>query len=123
MREILFRGKRKDNGEWIELSPNGTFTEFGDVDTETVGQYIGLTDKNGNKIFEGDIVDIRGTDVFGGAGPATYDEPFVVVTYKSYYAGFDPFANYDCDCDLYCPSVGVVVVGNIHDNPELLDAK
>lgn len=71
MREILFKAKRKDNGEWVEGLPrydiNGNITElevykrFGDcqiyeIDPDTLCQFAGLTDKNGKKIWENDIV-------------------------------------------------------------------
>lgn len=67
-REILFRGKRRDNGEWIvgnyewyhkpekHLISNPYTGETYGVTPETVGQFTGITDKNGIKIFEGDIV-------------------------------------------------------------------
>ena len=74
MHEILFKGKRVDNGEWIEggyfkwvnvweeeqpliLVKTETGFSYNEVDPETVGQYIGVNDENGRKIFEGDIVE------------------------------------------------------------------
>ena len=74
----LFRAKRTDNEEWIEGLPscdiNGNLTEFevyrgfanceiADVDSETVCQWTGLTDKNNRKIFEGDICKIHSDSI------------------------------------------------------------
>ena len=71
MREILFKGKRIDNGEWVEGQPvEITFgkwiirkfaTSFA-VDPTTICEYTGLTDKNGTKIFEGDIIRLETGD-------------------------------------------------------------
>ena len=153
MREILFRGKRVDNGEWIEGDlRHGGYTEIGPatyimntdvflinfpVDPETVGQYTGLTDKNGTKIFEGDILHFKTYQGGGFACPIGTDVYYRVLFGQcnpdmntlTEYVGFWALSkNYDED-DLYeygnsinylVDSHGACVIGNIHDNPELL---
>lgn len=135
MRDILFRGKRVDNGELIE----GFYAKSGDrtfilidndfavgyvimkeVYPETVGQFIGLTDKNGKKIFEGDIVQYQ---------PEYWCEPMQsVVEYcadKWNYPAFD-LKDHDYAANgLQCAheEEGCEVIGNIHDNPELLEVE
>jgi len=123
MREILFRGKRVDNGEWVYGVP--TKDEHGElsflpcqfydirgticlyVDENTVGQFTGLCDKNGKKIFEGDIVE----SPHGTQG---------VVEWQNAECAFlvnigDDWQTMD-DC-LY------EVVGNIYDNSEPLEVE
>lgn len=121
-RQILFRGKRIDNDEWAEgylfKIWNRTFILWGmtgdvpnmvEVIPETVGQYTGLTDKNGKKIFEGDIVKVTtGIEGYG----STYHSVIQKVRYEanSGIAVFLPFDNSDM--------VEVEVIGNIYDNKE-----
>ena len=132
MREILFRGKRRDNGEWIEgdLRHGGYYLNdpnvyiccrFADtimnypVDPATIGQYTGLKDKNGKRIFEGDILRWVGPDgesgkvvvvCFGGA--------FMLKSVECPGAAPDLFADFEIGDQT------LEVIGNIHDNPELL---
>ena len=152
MREILFKGKRVDNGEWAF----GNFIEdkWGDdngntiyailqdrvapdiaelwtpvrVIPETVGQFTGLTDKNGKKIFEGDIVKYN-----------LWDDKFdyCEVKFGYFYAAMDSYNGgpalgfYLADINGKADDIGfyenlykfVEVIGNIHDNPELLEEK
>lgn len=115
MREILFRGKRTDNGKWITDSE--TYIKDGDdtwlsdeelnvvkVIPESVGQYTGLTDKNGTKIFEGDIVDILTENEEVGA--VTYDDGGFVITADGFTVSFLDNIN----------GTDVRVIGNIYDN-------
>lgn len=135
MREILYRGKRVDNGEWtygfyFEHSIDGqkksyikyqTFDEgfvTNEVVAETIGQYTGLTDKNGNKIFEGDIV------LFEDESPTNY-EYHDCTEMRCGEIKFGDGAFYitnriavEMEDLLYCGELDCEVIGNIHDNPE-----
>lgn len=135
MREILFRGKRLDNLAWetgslviVRMDCHDAQYYIADkmtgyhtpVDPASIGQYTGLKDMNDKRIFEGDIVAQNWYD---------YDEP----RYDSF--GNVEFCEYDCcfsvmdvNKDEFMPLVRcgsyhweVEVIGNVHDNPELLE--
>ncbi len=123
MREILFRGKRH-NGKWIfgALSKCDEPYFIRDrkeleneilVHPETVGQYTGLKDKNGTKIFEGDVIE----DECGRVDVIIADD-----WNCSCCAGVYGFSTNYGSPDLRCYEE-CVVIGNIHDNPELLKAR
>ena len=137
MCEILFRGKRKDNGEWVEgfligrydptqkeniiksaFIDNGTcFYAPKKVIPETIGQYTGLTDKNGTKIFEGDIVKHHRT-LWGADNSDVGTIQWCQKTCKFYRTSkFDTVHIVEIWEDT---SEEYEVIGNIHDNPELL---
>lgn len=113
MRECIYRGKRKDNGEWtygylfciwerayILWGMTNDVPNMIEVDPETIGQFTGLIDKNGKKVFEGDIVEIDGKH---------YEVKYML---GQFFVGINmPIAYKRFDCE---------VIGNIHDNPELL---
>lgn len=148
MREILFRGKQVDNGEWVEgdfchpcnivFEAMGYDEVLGQKDVpvindyavipETVGQYTGLTDKNGTKIFEGDIVKIA--YYFGWDDEQEKNVPEEEYISKVYSIDGCPFCVdlLHCDGDMSpiawldwsYDDAEIEVIGNIHDNPELL---
>lgn len=130
MREIIYRGKRKDNGKWvigkgIDTNFREAYILYGWKDTsvglfnvddievipETIGQYTGLTDKNGVKIFEGDIVQIVNTG-----------DEICLIEWDDDDAAFE-VANNDVTQSFLVNLWGrdVEVIGNIHDNPELAE--
>ena len=130
-REIIFRGKRIDNGEWVEgdlltrrnaVSNESAIIFFDDehiiprsptVVFETVGQYTGLKDSTGKRIFEGDIAKTTlgwayevGFDAENGRFLGYFRKPFGETFIC--YVGREPKAT---------------IIGNIHDNPELLEVQ
>lgn len=148
MREILFRAKRADNGVWIYgaflndrdgayyICPVVSDITYGDngnrrrigcwykVDPETVGQFTGLCDKSGKRIFEGDVLRIaKTTDGMGSYYTLPIEYPVNAVVKwdfcawmwetlcedKRYISFPNAWCHYECE-----------VIGTIHDNPELL---
>lgn len=138
MREILFRGKRMDNGEWtygylfvcwdrcyILWGMSGDNPIKEEVISETVGQYTGLTDKNGKRIFEGDIV--RLYDTWGEwRAVVEFGNPNGVYTWGWQ---LKPISRTDANTDILCwvemEEAGAFceVIGTIYDNPELLEVE
>ncbi|MDO4495843.1 MAG: YopX family protein [Clostridiaceae bacterium] len=139
MRDYLFRGKRKDDCEWLEgfalFADNKAFifnnvkVEFlngyneyrmnftlKEVIPETVGQYTGLTDKNGKKIFEGDIVS-RYINWLGKRVNAVAKYDTTVASWLC--ESFDKDKEQVFLANLVSGN-GTYVIGNIYDNPELL---
>lgn len=128
MREILFRGKTED-GKWVDgfyvrqvdccggvhfifhcaNNPDDSNARY-DVIKETVGQFTGSTDKNGKKIFEGDI--IKNTFEEGSV-------EFLTVVWNGKYCCFELKEHMSKELIELCEYEEGEVIGNIHDNPEL----
>jgi uncharacterized phage protein (TIGR01671 family) len=124
MREIKFRGKRIDNGDWVygaylwetsgicaqigEYDEEGAFWEWHEVDPETVGEYTGLPDKNGKEIYEHGLTMLGTTtlEVYWNS----HRSEFALREFgtNDYYGALGDFRH------------DIEIIGNIHDNPELL---
>lgn len=127
MSEILFRGKRIDNGEWVhgwvttqhkkctdgDLLTKIQSSTFGVgehyVDTETIGQFTGLTDKNGKKIFEEDIVECENY----------HGKVKGIIAYHNTYFYLSCISDYSDEYLFNCSNFKVI--GNVYDNAELLE--
>ena len=145
-REILLRGKRTDNGEWVEghmiKYPSGKVEVFKkceeppdvllrcEVDPDTLCQYTGLTDKNGKKIWENDIVKYQ-FDNDDCPFPNKHTEKIIGrIFFSDFRASFSVTAgrkgssSINNDLFRYVRNGNrVEVIGNIFDNPELLEVE
>lgn len=154
MREILFRGKainrkkgyhrtKYKNGEWVYGLVTNLYDELFEnipaemkntngisgieVDYKTIGQYTGLTDRNGKKIFEGDIVKITDRNVcFDTMAVIEFGNPNGLYTWGWQLKPLEskPFAVEILHwVDMEDSGAFIEVIGNIHDNPELLEVQ
>ena len=145
MRDLLFRGKSRENGDWYEgnleinkyyrysseekdyrivdrncgIDDDGfAYYQSGcdeSCDPKTIGQFTGVYDKNGKKIFEGDIVMKR---TYHGKKPCK-----VVFSYGCFHCGFGGGSSTATHPYLLDTSQYLEVVGNIYDNPEMLEVE
>lgn len=120
-REILFRGKRTDNDKWLEsVCPLGTLDTgaiINGVYPDTVCQYTGLKDCNGKMIFEGDIV--REDDITHNGEVQIYGKTYFVRMREGCWVADSRDGSWRF---LYVAvRNGLEVIGNIYDNPELLE--
>lgn len=152
MREILFRAKRQDNGEWIDgylsygniiKTVRKCFDWRGDyvcdsleehkVDKETVGQFTGLTDKNGKKLFEDDICRVIYIDRRCNSNGEHYEAENIIIEEVVFEKGTFCFKTTIEDIAMYRP-IGFdiygkqkikyfEIIGNVIDNPELLESE
>lgn len=123
MREILFRGKRIDNRTWLY----GDLRQYREgvcgicdralghtrrVDLTTIGQFTGLTDKNGKKIFEGDIIFDQRPSI---------QKTYIVIWFGSSFCRRTKDGHYLSPLILNCNEFEII--GNIHDSPELTEGE
>ena len=145
MRDILFRGKRLDNGEWVYgyllkvtvggndidvIVPHGAIINdllikrnIYQVDPETVGQCTELKDNNGNRIFEGDIVDYEDE----APGQYEYHDSLIInrgtIKYGEGSFYFTNAVAANLQDFVYKGVLDCMVVGNVHDNPQILESE
>lgn len=133
----IFRGKRKDNGEWVyggiyyqkadEVKEEavyiigGSLNDVGvayEVIPETVIQCTGMKDKNGRLIFEGDLLRFTNSDNEQSIYKVFYDDVYAGYRIQEMgLGGLDEMSNWEDSREYF------EVIGNIHDNPELLEAE
>lgn len=138
-RQIKFRGKRADNGEWVygdleynrakgiarihSYDEDGNYIGQNVVDESTVGQFTGLKDCNGREIYEGDILDTKTSDYVpnGYSFICKWIDSGFALIYQGRTYGVKERNNWMNKYPLCKKNVeDLVIMGNIHDNPGLI---
>lgn len=139
-REILFRAKKVDGGEWVEgyvIKKHGMYFLYDInnsdtcrqnnclIDVDTICQYTGLTDRNGKKIWEGDIIKYHFGEVYAPVKFGEYQSCFdsTSTCHVGFYVDWDKNHVFRKDLGYWIKMIDAEVVGNIFDNPELLEDK
>lgn len=140
-REILFKAKRIDNGEWVEgyyqkrfdldgseqhfifWSKSYTVWEYVKIDPDTICQFTGLTDKNGKKIWENDIVNCWTCIDIGDFANYRVEIGYVEMNYGSFGLHRIQDDTYYRPFKDYFEGYSFHVIGNIFDNPEMLEVE
>ena len=137
-REILFRAKKVDGGEWVEgylLKTHGLYFlyDIKNADTcrqnsylieeDTICQYTGFTDKNGKKIWENDVIRYYSGEVYAPVKFGEYQNWFdsTSTCHVGFYVDWDEKYGIRKDLGYWINIANVEVVGNIFDNPELME--
>ena len=138
-REILFKAKRLDNGKWetgyyfkagekhmmlcFFTNENGLYHYMYEIDPKTLCQYTGLNDKNGNKIWENDIIKYHFGEQTAPIKYGTYQSCFdsTKTQHCGFYVDWDFKKSLRKDLGYWICMVDVEPIGNIFDNPELLE--
>jgi uncharacterized phage protein (TIGR01671 family) len=121
----LFKGKEKDSGKWLEWNAIAGIPHNVTILTDTICQCTGLKDKNGNMIWENDVIKYRFGNVYAqiryGAYKSCFDSQ--KTEHIGFYVDWSESRNYRKDLGYWINMVNAEVVGNIFDNYELLESE
>lgn len=121
----LFKGKEKDSGKWLEWNAIAGIPHNVTILTDTICQCTGLKDKNGNMIWENDVIKYHFGNVYAQIRYGAYQSCFdsQKTEHIGFYVDWSERRNYRKDLGYWINMINAEVVGNIFDNPELLESE
>lgn len=121
----LFKGKEKDSGKWLEWNAIAGIPHNVTILTDTICQCTGLKDENGNLIWENDVIKYHFGNVYAQIRYGAYQSSFdsQKTEHIGFYVDWSERRNYRKDLGYWINMINAEVVGNIFDNPELLESE